>query len=250
MAFFKTTAETLPLVLLQPQASTTAPGGILGGGAVTNVGTISHPTVTYGGATGLGVRRTNFSGSTASGSGCGFTQAGTYWYGNAGSDGFDIGIDFVDPSAITVGESAFIGVMGSVAALAGDASALTNVIGIGYDSGDALVANWSLFTNNSGTTQKTSIPGASRAALLGHLMTLQIRSVNTNIVNVSLKDNSVVIGNTTGKVLLDVDVGPGTSNTSVPAVETLLGFVFDKYNGSVAAASQLQLVKFVASSVS
>jgi hypothetical protein len=243
----------LPLVYLQPQAGTTAPGGILGGGAITNVGTISHPTVTYGNVTGLGVRRTNFSGSTAAGSGCGFTQAGTYWYGNSDTDGFDISVTFVDPSAIAVGESAFIGVMASVAALAGDAKSQTNMIGIGYDSGDATTASWSYYTNASGTATKTAIPGMARNAILGDVITLRIRSVNVGTVNISVKDESTLVANTYGKVLLDVDVGSGTfaptATTNVPAVETLLGFAFNKYNGAVAAASQLQLVKFVAGSV-
>lgn len=242
----------LPLVYLQPQTGTTAPGGILGGGAITNVGTISHPTVTYGALNATGVRRTNFSGSTAAGSGCGFTQAGTFWYGNSDTDGFDITCTFTDPSAIAVGESAFIGVMASPAALAGDASSLTNVIGIGYDSGDATTANWSFFTNAGGTTTKTAIPSMPRN-VFNKVFTLRIKSVNVGTVNVSLKDETTLIANTYGKVLLDVDVGSGTfapaASSNVPAVETLLGFVFNKYNGAVAAASQLDLIKFVAGSV-
>lgn len=242
-SFFKEIGNTIPLVYLQPQVSTTGPGGILGGGAITNVGTISHPAVTYGNATALGTRRTNYSGSTSSGSGVSLVEGASFWYGANSGDGFDVVIDFADPSAITVGESAFVGIMASPAALAGDASALTNCIGIGYDSGDALVANWSLITNNAGTAVKTSIPGMGRSVVLGHQLQLRLRSVGTATVDVILTDKTVLLGNTRGKILLDTTVGTGTSVTAVPAVETLLGVVLAKYNGAVAAASQLQFIK-------
>ena len=248
--FLKTASETLPLVLLQPQSSTTAPGGILGGAAFTNVGTISHPTVTYGAKDATGQRRTNFTGSSSAGSGAGFTQGGTYWYGTNPGDGFDIVVTFDIPSDLTtLGASAFIGLMASAAALAGNPSSLTNIIGIGYDATDALTANISLYTCAGGTAAKTTIPNSGRASLLGHTLTLRLKSINAALVNVSLKDETVVIGNTTGKILLDTDVGVGQTLSAVPAVETLLGFVFNVYNGSVAQSAIIELQKFTASTV-
>lgn len=245
--FLKTAGETLPLVLLQPQVSTTAPGGILGGGAITNTGTISHPTVTYGAVDSTGQRRTLFTGSASAGNAAGFVQGGTFWYGTGAGDGFDLTCDFSIPSEVGLYSSFFAGIMGTPALLSGNVSSQTQMIGIGYDGADATTANWSLYTDAAGTATKTTIPNSGRSSLLKHNLQLRIRSFNSAVINVSLKDKTVSIGNTTGKVLLDVDVGLGQTLSAIPAVETLLGFVLNNYNGLVAASAVVELQKFVLS---
>jgi hypothetical protein len=142
-------------------SGTTAP--TVFGGTLTTAATMSMPALA---STSLwaSMQRKRFATSTTAGNASGMRTAYTQWWrGNAaGRGGFFFRAQFGQSSAIS-GEQKFIGLCASTGALAGEPSALVNMIGVGCDSTDPTSGNYFLMRNDAtGAATKVDL-GASAA---------------------------------------------------------------------------------------
>lgn len=155
--FFQPSLINNNLMLWQPTVGAVA--GTIIGNTVTSVGTASNPALA---STNMqtAMRRTNWiTTATTAATTCGIRGSlAQVWRGNAANlGGFHAFFRFSQNSNV-LGHQTFIGLAGSTAALGGDPSALTDMIGIGYDGADAIVNGWQVMRNDaSGAATKVSL---------------------------------------------------------------------------------------------
>lgn len=128
------------------------------GGTATTAATISHPALA---TTRWQTRNQRFlsttTAATAQVGGSRGTYANIHISSTSGLGGCRA--EFIFTITVnTTGHQAFFGICASTAALAGDPSALTNMVGMGYDAADTSGTNWFLMNNDgSGTATRTSL---------------------------------------------------------------------------------------------
>lgn len=214
--------------------------GTVQGVAFTSSGTVSHPTQA---STSLqtAIRRTRWTTAASAGSGGGIRETvATKFRGNAfGIGGFKAEIRF-DQSTDVAGHQVFVGLANSVAALAGDPSALTNMIGLGYDAADAAGSNWNLMHNDgSGTATRDALSGGGgvnglaacardNASVL--LLTIEA-AANGSTVLVSL------VNETSGVTILNRQA----YSTDLPVNTSLLALHAQNRTGATTTAGQLEV---------
>jgi hypothetical protein len=129
------------------------------------------------------------------------TTTGIVWRGNASELGgffaffrFALGL-----SGGLLGHRAFVGLTAQTTALAGDPSAMVNMIGVGFDAADAVILGWHLMTNDaSGTATKTNYSAAARDNVASVFDLTLYAPPNGSSITVRLFDQtaqSVVIDN-------------------------------------------------------
>lgn len=186
------------VVLWSPAATTV--GGTLIGSVSTAAATISHPALA---STNLqtSMRRTRFQTANTSGSATGIRgNIPHVWRGNAaGLGGFFAFFRFSQQLNATLTQS-FIGLAESIAALGADPSGLTNMIGIGYNSADAIATGWRLMMNDgTGTATAINLTGAPRDTTTVLDLTLycpaNFNGITVRVYNQSTQ--SVVLDNVT-----------------------------------------------------
>jgi hypothetical protein len=218
---------------LTPSNGTTAPSTI--GGVLTTAATISHQKTIASANRWQATRRTRFSTSTTAGNASGMRTAYTQWYrGNApGFGGFWFRAQFGMNINLNGGQK-FIGLCASTSALAGEPSALVNMIGVGYDSTDVSTGNW-FFMRNDGTGVATKVDlGSTQAARnTTHGYDL-IMYLSPNSSQVFVK----IVNLHTG-----VNVLIANYTTDIPDVNVGLAFKAEVRNGAQAAADNLETSK-------
>ncbi len=149
------------IMLWQPTVGTTTAGTIMGN-TYTSLGTISHPAQA---STNMqtSMRWTQWVSAATSGSQCGIRSAvPQVWRGNAANLGGFFAFFRFSQAANVLGHQTFIGLAGSLLALAGNPSALTDMVGIGYDAADAISSGWYVMRNDaSGAATKVALGAAA-----------------------------------------------------------------------------------------
>jgi len=153
----------------------------------------------------------------------------------AGYGGFFFAARF-GHSTNTTGYQLFAGMCASTAALGGDPSALTNMIGMGYDAGDAATGNWYIMHNDgSGTATRIELNGTGsspNAAARGTDQGFDLyifnppNSSSFHVLAESINNQNVVFN--------------GTITSDVPAADTALAWKVECRNGAVAAAATVE----------
>ncbi|MCX7741058.1 MAG: hypothetical protein N2047_08555 [Meiothermus sp.] len=199
--------------------------------------TLSHPTPT---TTTLAesIYRVRFQTSTTAGNTSGVRDnVNTFWRGNgAGRGGFFHFVRFTSGSISLAGGQRCICLSSQTGALAGEPSAMPDVIGIIKDAADS---NW-FFARRSGTgtTQKVSL-GVSVVNNQVFDMVLYARPNGSDlgvlITQLNFDGSSTILLNT-------------TYNDNLPANTTLLSRHLEVRNGTTAAADNLELVQWYSES--
>jgi hypothetical protein len=212
------------------------PGSGTGLGSVgltpTTAATLSHPTPA---TTTLAesLYRTRFSTSTTAGNAAGVRDAvNTIWRGNsAGRGGFFFHQRITSGSIALAGSQVLCGLSSNTGALAGEPSAMADVLALIKDSADT---NWQFARRTgAGTVQKVAL---SLAFAANQVLDLVLYSrPNGSSVFVSVRQQNFD-GTTT--TLLDTEY-----TTDLPANTTLLGRHLQVRNGVVAAAANVDLVR-------
>lgn len=143
------------VVAVFPASAATAPTSL--GMVGTSTGTITHNTPTTGSVLSVTRRSILTCGATAGNQAHWFAAGATFWQGNNTTDSVSCGFYGLFRFSWTDATSGqlFVGLRSAPAALAGDPSALTNLIGVGFDAADA---NLQLFNNDgTGTATKTNL---------------------------------------------------------------------------------------------
>jgi hypothetical protein len=127
-------------------------------------GTISTPTLATTDRRQAMRRITGTTGTTTATASGVRAGAALVWRGNATDlGGFFFFARFAIGLGGGLGHQAFVGLTALTTALAGEPSAIVNMIGVGFDSGDAVASGWQLMTNDaSGTATKTAYAAAAR----------------------------------------------------------------------------------------
>jgi hypothetical protein len=162
---------------------------------------------------------------------------GQFFRGNVASVG---GFNFQAIFGQTVnlnGSQAFVGLKASTAALpvtAGAVLALTDCLGMGYDTTDASTGNWFFYRNdNTGSATRVDLgTGAARNATDGYRLRISCLP-NDTIVTVE------VVNLTTNTSVLST-----TYNTDLPTANTTLAIGVEGNNGAVASATALSIADF------
>jgi hypothetical protein len=220
------------IYMVAPSNGTSSP--TIWGGAVSTSGTVSHQRTIASSNPWQATRRTRFQTSTTAGNAAGVRSAYTQWFlGNAAGFG---GFFFRAQLGMNInlnGGQKFVGLCSSTNTLGGNPSALTNMCGMGYDSGDASTGNW-FFMRNDGAGTATRVDLGSNAArntthgydlimfVAPNSTTLYVRIVNLH--------SSVLVLDT-------------SYTTDLPAVNTGLAFLAGVRNGAVAAADNIEIAK-------
>jgi hypothetical protein len=218
-----------------PANGTTAPNVI--GGVLTTASTISHQQSAPAGSQDLWqtVRRTRFQTSTTAGTTSGMRTGYTQWClsNQASKGGFFFRARFGQNINLNGGQS-FVGLCASTAALAGEPSALVNMCGVGYDSGDSSTGNWQFMRNDgSGTATKVDLGSdAARNTTSGYELTMFARPGDSSTLFVRVENIS------TGVVVLDTSY-----TTDLPAANTLMAMKAEVRNGAVAAAHNIEVAR-------
>lgn len=205
---------------------------VLGGPAVTVVGTMTHPNLVAGGLRVSTSRAQTLSAATANSIA---EVRGTFariFGGDApGLGGHTTRIRCAFPSTTAL-QRGFAGVTSSTAATAATSTvaALTNMVGIGFESADT---NLYMYSNDA-------VGSASRVNL-GANFPISVNSVFD--LTMFSAPNSGVIGYRVDR--LDADVAPatGTLTTDIPASTTFLAPHVWINNGGTAAAVQMDLMR-------
>ena len=211
-------------------ASSTTTGQMLGN-AIGTAGTVSHPTLA---STNMqtSMRRTQWESAAAASSGAGIRGSMTQvWRGNAANMGGFFAVFRFSQNLNTLGHMAFVGLANSIAALTANPSSLTNMIGLGFDSGDAVASGWQLMRNDaSGTATKVALASAPRDT--STVFTLSIYCpANSSGITVRLYND------TAQSVILD----NVTYTTDLPDSATFLTFHAQQYTGAITTACRFQL---------
>mgnify|MGYP006902220857 CR=1 FL=1 len=204
---------------------------VLGGSAVT-LPTISYQHSSVSTDRYISIPRKRYN-TAAANTTTGIRQDYTQFYsGNAPGYG---GVFFSTRFGVNVNKlsTVFVGLTSSTVALGGNASALTNMIGMGYDLTDPATGNWFLMKNNgTGTAQKIDLlaTNAARAINIGFELNLYNPPNSTDwyvyIVNLN-----------TGAVVLNTLY---TSDAEVPAVNTGLTWKVEIRNDGVATNANIE----------
>ena len=148
------------IMLWQP--TTAAVAGTIMGNTVTTIGTVSHPALA---STNLqsSIRWTQWLSAGTSGAQCGIRGAvPQVWRGNAANRGGFFAFFRFSQAANVLGHQTFIGLAVSTAVLGGNPSALTDMVGIGYDSADATASGWQAMRNDAtGAATKVALGTAA-----------------------------------------------------------------------------------------
>jgi hypothetical protein len=193
--------------------------------------TASHPTPATG-TLAQSMYRTRFACSTTAGNSAGIRDnVNTIWRGDAaGRGGFLNVFMFCSGDINLSGGQQICGLTSQTTTLAGEPSALPNVLAMLKDSGDT---NWQFARRTgTGTVQKVSL-GVAPA----NNQTFEIE------INCAPNGSSIFVRivqwnfDGTNTVLLDTSY-----STDIPASTTLLGFMCHTRNGSTAAANNIELV--------
>ena len=218
--------------LVTPAISTTIP--LVTGGVLTASVTISHVQTFASANRWQATRRTRIQTSTTAGTTSGIRTAYGQWFlGNAaGFGGFFFRAQFGMNINLAGGQK-FVGLCASTAGLTTDASALLNMIGMGYDAADLSTGNWFLMRNDgSGVATKVDLgTGAVRNTNDGYDLVMYARP---NAAEVFVR----IINLQTGAVVLDTSY-----TTDIPVVNTALAFKCECRNGAVAAADNIEIAK-------
>jgi hypothetical protein len=219
--------------MVAPASGTTAPTAW--GGTLTTAATMSVQQTIASANPWLATWRKRFQTSTTAGNATGMRTAYAQWFrGNAAGFG---GFWFRAQLGMNInlaGGQKFVGLCASTGALAGDPSALVNMIGMGYDAADANTGNWFLMRND-GTGAATKVDlGTNAARNTTHGYDLIIfcppgaaTEIFVRIVNIH-----------TGTTVLDTSY-----TTELPAVNVGMAFKAEVRNGAVAAADNLEVAK-------
>jgi hypothetical protein len=181
------------------------------------------------------MRRQRFQTSTTAGNatGCrtGYTQ---WWRGNAANQGGFFFRAWFGQNINLNGGQSFVGLCASTGALAGEPSALLNMIGVGYDAADASTGNWFLMRNDgSGVATKIDLgTGAARNTTDGLQLTMFCRPNDTKITVevMNLSSGNIVLAAT-------------DYNTDIPANNAGLSMKAECRNGAVAAAHNIEIAR-------
>lgn len=219
------------VVLWSPAATTV--GGTLIGSVSTTAATISTPALA---ATNMqtAMRRTQFQTSNTAGNASGIRGAVSHvWRGNAANlGGFFAFFRFSQQLNVAATQS-FIGLAESTAVLGAEPSALTNMIGIGYNTGDAQATGWRLMMNDaSGTATAINLTGAPRDTTTVLDLTVYCPA---NASGITVR----VYNQTTQTVVLD----NVTYTTDIPANTAFMTYHAQCRNGAVASPVNLQLAR-------
>ena len=215
-----------------PATSTTIP--LASGGVLTASVTISHVQTFASANRWQATRRARIQTSTTAGTTSGIRTAYGQWFlGNAAGFG---GFFFRAQLGMNInlaGGQKFVGLCASTAGLTTDASALLNMIGMGYDAADLNTGNWFLMRNDgTGIATKVDLgSGAARNINDGYDLVMYAKP---NAAEVFVR----IINLQTGAVVLDTSY-----TTDIPAVNTALAFKCECRNGAVAAADNIEIAK-------
>lgn len=153
------------------------------------------------------------------------------WRGNAANLGGFFAFFRFTQSASLLGHMAFVGLANTLSALTANPSAMTDMIGIGFDSGDAVATGWQLMRNDaSGTATKVTLTGAPRDTSTVLDLTMYCPA-NSNQITVR------VYNQTTQSVVLD----NVAYTTDLPTNTAFLTFHAQQYTGAVTTACLFQL---------
>lgn len=172
-------------------------------------------------------QRKTYTTSTTAGNQSGLRQSYTQF--SSATGGFFAHFKFGQTIALN-GEQKFIGMCASTAALGGDASALTNIIGMGIDAAD-VNGNWYLMYNDgTGTATRVDLgANAVRNTTDGYELNIYV-GPGSSTYYVYIKN-----------LATGADVYNGSLTTDVPASSTLLAWKAECRNGAVAAATNLHM---------
>lgn len=190
--------------------------------------TLSHvaPATTNIGTIGYG---TTVSTSTTAGTASGARDAVVHVWGgiSAGRGGFDFKARIGSGAIALAGAQVVVGLASTVAALAGEPSALTDVVGLTKDAADT---NWQFSRRTgSGTVVKTDL---GLAYATNQVLDVQIyQAPNGSAIFVRILSHAF---DGTFTTLLDTSY-----STSIPANTTLLGRNVQVRNGTTAAAASV-----------
>lgn len=179
------------------------------------------------------IYRTRFACSTTAGNSAGVRDAvNTIWGGNAaGRGGFYHVVTFMSGNISLSGGQQATCLTSQTTTLAGEPSALPDVIGMIKDTADT---NWQFARRTgTGTVQKVSL-GVAPANNETFEMTLYRAPNSTTLFVYIIRWNY----DDTFTVLLDTSY-----TTDIPAAATLLGFMCHTRNGVTAAANNIELMK-------
>jgi hypothetical protein len=217
-------------VILWLPASAAVAGTVIGTG-FSSSGTASHQALASTNMS-TSMSRTRFASATSAGSVSGIRGATAIcWRGNAANLGGFFAFFRFFQSANVAATQAFVGLAASTGALAGQPSALTDMIGLGYDTGDSNGGVWQLMMNDaSGTATRIAVTGATRDTSTVLDLTLYCPSNSTGIT-------VRVYNQSTQTVLLD----NVTYTTDLPTATTFLAPHAQARNGATTSAVQLEL---------
>jgi hypothetical protein len=220
------------VLMIAPASGTTAPTAW--GGTLTTAATMSAPQTIASANPWQATWRKRFQTSTTAGNATGMRTAYVQWFrGNAAGFG---GFFFRAQLGMNInlaGGQKFVGLCASTGALAGEPSALLNMCGMGYDSGDSSAANWFFMRNDgSGTATKFDL-GANAVRNTTHGFDL-IMYMPPNGTDLFVR----IVNIHSGVTVLDTSY-----NTDLPAVNVGMAFKAEVRNGAVAAADNLEVAK-------
>lgn len=212
-------------------ANTTVAGTAIGNTVTSVAATVSHPALA---STNMqtSMRRTQWASSGAASSGAGIRGVATQvWRGNAANMGGFFAFFRFSQNANLLGHMAFVGLASSTSALTANPSGLTDMFGIGFDSGDAVATGWQLMRNDaSGSATKVTLTGAPRDTSTVLDLTLYCPS-NSNQITAR------VYNQTTQSVVLD----NVSYTTDLPTSTAFLTFHAQQYTGATTTACLFQL---------
>lgn len=222
-------------LMVAPASGTSAP--TTWGGTLTTAATMSLQQNIASANPWQATSRKRFQTSTTAGNASGMRTAYTQWFrGNAaGFGGFFFRAQFGAQINLNGGQK-FIGLCASTGALAGEPSALTNMIGMGWDAADASAGNWFLMRNDgSGVATKVDL-GATHAARSNttHGYDMIIFCPPGAATEIFVR----IINLHSGATVLDTSY-----TTDLPAVNTGMAFKAEVRNGAVAAADNIEVAK-------
>lgn len=230
------TGELLPTVTYktfqQIEAANGTTAGTTLGIVITSSTTVSHPAQAQTNIR-TAIRRINWATTTVAGQNTGFFEAAaTKAQGSSSLGGYTCVFRFALP-VNTTGYQCFVG-LGAAAALTGDPSALTSMIGMGFDAADSSGGNWQLMRNDaSGTATRVDL-GSSAARNTSSVYKLTLRAY-TALAGIYV----TVVNEETGVVVLDTNY-----STDIPPTATFLAARAQIRNGAVAAAAQLDVAHY------
>lgn len=222
-------------LMVAPASGTSAP--TTWGGTLTTAATMSLQQNIASANPWQATSRKRFQTSTTAGNASGMRTAYTQWFrGNAaGFGGFFFRAQFGAQINLNGGQK-FIGLCASTGALAGEPSALTNMIGMGWDAADASAGSWFLMRNDgSGVATKVDL-GATHAARSNttHGYDMIIFCPPGAATEIFVR----IINLHSGATVLDTSY-----TTDLPAVNTGMAFKAEVRNGAVAAADNIEVAK-------